>query len=32
MLQLGLNGRDRDTNGEVNRKHGNTPLTTLRQH
>ncbi|WP_158747158.1 hypothetical protein [Acidisphaera sp. L21] len=32
MLQPGLNGRHRDLNGEVSRKHGNTLLSTLRQH
>jgi hypothetical protein len=31
MLQPGLNGRHRDKNGEISRKHGNTLVRSLRQ-
>jgi hypothetical protein len=31
MKQPGLDGRHRDKNGEVSRKHGNTLISTLRQ-
>lgn len=31
MEQLGLNGRHRDKNGEISRKHGNTLVRTLRK-
>lgn len=31
MLQPGLDGRHRDKNGEISRKHGNTLIGTLRQ-
>jgi hypothetical protein len=31
MQQPGLNGRHRDKNGEISRKHGNTLVSTLRQ-
>lgn len=30
MEQPGLNGRHRDKNGEISRKHGNTLVRTLR--
>lgn len=31
MEQPGLDGRHRDKNGEISRKHGNTLLSSLRQ-
>lgn len=31
MQQPGLNGRHRDKNGEISRKHGNTLVSTLRK-
>ncbi len=31
MEQPGLNGRHRDQNGEISRKHGNTLVRTLRK-
>jgi hypothetical protein len=31
MKQPGLDGRHRDKNGEISRKHGNTKLGTLRE-
>lgn len=31
MQQPGLHGRHRDKNGEINRKHGNTLVSTLRK-
>lgn len=31
MEQPGLNGRHRDKNGEISRKHGNTLVQTLRK-
>jgi hypothetical protein len=31
MEQPGLNGRHRDKNGEISRKHGNTLVSTLRK-
>lgn len=31
MEQPGLNGRHRDKNGEISRKHGNTLIRTLRK-
>lgn len=31
MQQPGLNGRHRDKNGEIGRKHGNTLVSTLRK-
>jgi hypothetical protein len=31
MQQPGLNGRHRDRNGEISRKHGNTLVSTLRK-
>ena len=31
MQQPGLNGRHRDKNGEISRKHGNTLVATLRK-
>lgn len=31
MEQPGLNGRHRDKNGEISRKHGNTLVRTLRK-
>jgi len=31
MKQPGLDDRDRDKNGEISRKHGNTLISTLRQ-
>jgi len=31
MDQPGLNGRHRDRNGEISRKHGNTLVSTLRR-
>ena len=31
MEQPGLDGRHRDRNGEINRKHGNTLVSTLRK-
>lgn len=32
MEQPGLDGRHRDKNGEISRKHGNTRLSELREH
>lgn len=32
MKQPGLDGRHRDKNGEISRKHGNTLMGTLRKH
>lgn len=31
MKEPGLDGRHRDKNGEISRKHGNTLISTLRQ-
>jgi len=31
MQQPGLDGRHRDKNGEISRKHGNTQIKTLRK-